>query len=390
MVYVKDIMELDYFKNNNLELVGGVNGLNRVVTRPNIAQLMNFHEWMAGGEFLLVNGVGLELDKLENMLTLIKNAETGKAACIAFEISKKYIPKVPRQAIELADEIKLPIFTLPWDVPFGEILNTVYDYIVRKQLEETTIVDLMRNILFVDVNPGYILQQADFYGYNLRIPHCSVIISCQNVNKQKDVYSFIKKYMVESVSIQEKPMIMDHNRDLVIFYPQSQKKSIYKFMNEMLDTVNSLIRNVEIFIAIGNYYDDLFKYRSSYDEARQALRFLKIKKEKNIMFFNDLGLLRLIDGADNGEKTRNYITEWLKPLTDYADNNHIDLVETLDKFQEANFNVARASQLLFIHRNTLLQRLDKIYSLMDIDIDDYNIRREIMNVMYLKKFYMYK
>ena len=77
MVYVKDIMELDYFKNNNLELVGGVNGLNRVVTRPNIAQLMNFHEWMAGGEFLLVNGVGLELDKLENMLTLIKNAEPG-------------------------------------------------------------------------------------------------------------------------------------------------------------------------------------------------------------------------------------------------------------------------------------------------------------------------
>ena len=84
MVYVKDLMELDYFKKNRLTLVAGMNGLKRIVKRPNIAQLMNFNEWMAGGEFLLVNGVGLHLDQTDQLLKLIENAQKGKAACIAF------------------------------------------------------------------------------------------------------------------------------------------------------------------------------------------------------------------------------------------------------------------------------------------------------------------
>ena len=105
MVYVKDLMELDYFKKNKLTLVAGINGLNRIVKRPNIAQLMNFNECQT-----------------EQLLKLIENAEKGKASCIAFEISDTYLPVIPKEAKELADQLKLPIFTLSWDVPFGEIL----------------------------------------------------------------------------------------------------------------------------------------------------------------------------------------------------------------------------------------------------------------------------
>ena len=150
MATVEDIMQLPFFKENELKLLAGKKGLNRIVTRPNIAQLMNFSDWMAGGEFLLINGVGLHLDQKENLLMVIENAQKGKAACIVFEISQTYLPAIPQEAIDLSNQYQLPIFTLSWDVSFGQILNTVYDYIVRKEREDSNVMDLMRNILFTD------------------------------------------------------------------------------------------------------------------------------------------------------------------------------------------------------------------------------------------------
>ena len=147
MVCVKDFMEIEYFKDNNLQLIAGANGLNRSVTRPNIAQLKNFYEWMEGGEFLVINGIGLKLYEENNLIELIDNANKAGAACIAFELNTDYIPEISKKVIDFANEIKLPIFTLPWNVSFGNVLNTIYDYIIRNQVNGKAIQPKVANTL---------------------------------------------------------------------------------------------------------------------------------------------------------------------------------------------------------------------------------------------------
>ncbi len=377
MATVEDIMELPFFKENELKLLAGKKGLNRIVTRPNIAQLMNFSDWMGGGEFLLINGVGLHLDQKENLLTVIENAQKGKAACIVFEISQTYLPTIPQEAIDLSNDYQLPIFTLSWDVSFGQILNTVYDYIVRKEREDSNVMDLMRNILFTDFNPGSILQQADYYGYNLRNPHQCIIACIEDLSFEKDFYDAIKKVMEN----QKKLLAMEQNACLILFYPTEQKKE----MKALFQLLLSNYKNA--YIAVGNSYSDVLKYRESYNQAVQALRFLSVTKDKQIMFYDELGLLKLLNDDENGKMIKEYIHDFLLPLKSYQKKYSVDLIESLNVYQECNFNIAQASQKLFIHRNTLLQRLDKIANLLEIDFNDFNVRREIMDVMYLRKYY---
>ncbi len=377
MATVEDIMELPFFKENELKLLAGKKGLNRIVTRPNIAQLMNFSDWMGGGEFLLINGVGLHLDQKENLLTVIENAQKGKAACIVFEISQTYLPTIPQEAIDLSNDYQLPIFTLSWDVSFGQILNTVYDYIVRKEREDSNVMDLMRNILFTDFNPGSILQQADYYGYNLRNPHQCIIACIEDLSFEKDFYDAIKKVMEN----QKKLLAMEQNASLILFYPTEQKKE----MKALFQLLLSNYKNA--YIAVGNSYSDVLKYRESYNQAVQALRFLSVTKDKQIMFYDELGLLKLLNDDENGKMIKEYIHDFLLPLKSYQKKYSVDLIESLNVYQECNFNIAQASQKLFIHRNTLLQRLDKIANLLEIDFNDFNVRREIMDVMYLRKYY---
>ena len=97
--------------------------------------------------------------------------------------------------------------------------------------------------------------------------------------------------------------------------------------------------------------------------------------------------MTLLDDVDNDHNIKQYIMDFLAPLQEYQTHHSIDLIETLNVYQECNFNVAKASQKLFIHRNTLLQRLEKIAMLLDVDLNNFNARREIMNVMNLKKYY---
>lgn len=381
MVYVKDLMELDYFKKNRLTLVAGMNGLKRNVKRPNIAQLMNFNEWMAGGEFLLVNGVGLHLDQTDQLLKLIENAQKGKAACIAFEISDTYLPVIPAEAKDLADQLKLPIFTLSWDVPFGEILNTVYDYIIRKQMEESRILELMQNVLFADINEEYILEQAAFYGFHLETPHCVLIGDCIPDQHHEEIYTYIQRCLHTEFHNGEKAMVMNHNGHIVAFLPEQEH--LTETLEHVILQTTTAFPNVRVIFGIGNYYKQLSSYRNSYYEAVSAFRFLQSNQTQNIIFYDNLGLLRLIDDSNQGEKIRTYVYSYLAPL---MSSEHSVLIETLDQFQMDNFNISKAAEHLFIHRNTLLQRLEKIYSLLQIDISDYNVRREIMNVMYLRHF----
>jgi DNA-binding PucR family transcriptional regulator len=73
-------------------------------------------------------------------------------------------------------------------------------------------------------------------------------------------------------------------------------------------------------------------------------------------------------------------------IMDEEEVSKIPLLETLNEYQKNNFNVAKTAQNLYIHRNTLLQRLEKIENALGKQLKDYNVRREIMNAFYLKKY----
>ena len=64
------------------------------------------------------------------------------------------------------------------------------------------------------------------------------------------------------------------------------------------------------------------------------------------------------------------LTERLKPLTDYDMTHNTDLMETLEVYFKNCQNSINTSRDLFIHRNTLLYRLERISQLLDLDFNN--------------------
>lgn len=95
MIYVRDLLKLDTFK--DFELVSGENGLDRGVSWPNVAQTVSIREWLVGGDVILMSGVGLKITD-EFLTDIVIQAADGRAACIIMLINPEHIASIPQAA----------------------------------------------------------------------------------------------------------------------------------------------------------------------------------------------------------------------------------------------------------------------------------------------------
>ena len=119
-------------------------------------------------------------------------------------------------------------------------------------------------------------------------------------------------------------------------------------------------------IAYGTIVYDLREVSKSYKEAKLALDVGKIfYEEKEIVAYNNLGIGRLIY-----QLPMNLCRMFIKEIFDGKSPEEFDeeTLITIRQFFENNLNVSETSRKLFIHRNTLVYRLDKLQKTTGLDL----------------------
>ncbi len=75
----------------------------------------------------------------------------------------------------------------------------------------------------------------------------------------------------------------------------------------------------------------------------------------------------------------------LKPLDDYDSQNESFLSETLYEYIQSGQNISQTAAKLFIHRNTMLYRLQQIKQIINFDIKETDSLYIIQTAFYIKK-----
>ncbi|MBO5336360.1 MAG: helix-turn-helix domain-containing protein [Lachnospiraceae bacterium] len=139
-------------------------------------------------------------------------------------------------------------------------------------------------------------------------------------------------------------------------------------------------------VAYGTVVQELKDVSKSYKEAKMALDVGKIfYAEKNVVAYSALGIGRLIY-----QLPVNLCKIFIEEI--FGDNVPYDLDEetltTLNKFFENNLNVSETSRQLFVHRNTLVYRIEKIQKSTGLDLrsfdDALTFKIALMVVNYMK------
>ena len=148
-----------------------------------------------------------------------------------------------------------------------------------------------------------------------------------------------------------------------------------------------------VYVAIGTVVNDLKNVSASYKEAKMALEVGKIFEEnKKIVNYEQLGIGRLIYQLP-APLCKMFINEVLHGLS--MDQFDEETLTTVNKFFENNLNVSETSRQLYIHRNTLVYRLDKLQKMTGLDLrnfDDaiiFKIMLMVSTYMHYRETFMY-
>ena len=163
-------------------------------------------------------------------------------------------------------------------------------------------------------------------------------------------------------------------------------RELEKMAKEMMEILRAESEDDKIHIAYGTVVNDIKEVSKSYKEAKLALDVGKIFfDEKDIVAYSTLGIGRLIYRLPI-PLCKMFIKEIFEGKS--PDEFDEETLTTINKFFENSLNVSETSRQLYIHRNTLVYRLDKLQKSTGLDLrvfeDAITFKIALMVVKYMK------
>lgn len=163
----------------------------------------------------------------------------------------------------------------------------------------------------------------------------------------------------------------------------------YDELNKTAEVIVNLLRadaENDVHVAYGTIVNEIKEVSRSYKEARMALDVGKIFfEEKDVIAYSTLGIGRLIY-----QLPIPLCKMFIKEIFDGKSPDDFDeeTLTTINKFFENSLNVSETSRQLYIHRNTLVYRLDKLQKYTGLDLrvfeDAITFKIALMVVKYMK------
>ena len=167
--------------------------------------------------------------------------------------------------------------------------------------------------------------------------------------------------------------------------PGETQDDLEKTAQVMVDMLNTEAMS-QVHVAYGTVVNELKEVSRSYKEAKMALDVGKIFfSNKNVVAYSKLGIGRLIY-----QLPIPLCRMFIKEIFDGKSPDEFDdeTLTTINKFFENSLNVSETSRQLYIHRNTLVYRLDKLQKSTGLDLrvfeDAITFKIALMVVQYMK------
>ncbi len=118
---------------------------------------------------------------------------------------------------------------------------------------------------------------------------------------------------------------------------------------------------------VGRGVPDIGAWRDSFRQAGQALEMAQQLHIDKPLFFADLSVYRLLLQIERHSELAAFQAETIGPLLAYEGG--AEMLRTLEAFFEHNGNISQTAEALYIHRNTLLYRMERIAGILEIDLE---------------------
>lgn len=393
----RDLLELKSF--DTIDLVAGENGLDHVITWVYINQDTSVGDWIHGGELVFLTGMETAYEE-NTLLEICRECIEYSVAGIVILICNEYIGKIPEVVIELADIKKMPLFRMPWNLKLVDVTKEIANTIIVSQLQEKSASKFFYELLFNEIfSSNSVKSMALHCGVDIEQPAMlmvfrPIIKQSEDPNKRENVLVLFQRKLddlfrglhINAIAY----IFMD---EILVFSNLAEENECEKVIKEIKILSKSFINKfseVNIFGGVGELCTDISYIRFCYKEAKQSLIFSE-QSGSNVAVhtFSEMGVLRLIINKKDVVIIEGYCYDTLKPLIDFDNKKSTEYLKTLKVYLKNNCSLVKAAEELFIHRNTMVYRVDKLKEFLHTDFEDMYVKAELINALKLLEYYSF-
>lgn len=186
-----------------------------------------------------------------------------------------------------------------------------------------------------------------------------LLVSLRTILKKQGLYS----------------LMMKKNNHLYLLCIQEafSEASTSKFMKDALLKASEQLqkyithtfeKGVTMVIGFGQIKHRIVDTTQSFKEAFDTLEVTRLLPSITSPFYEDLGIFQLLKGISDKQLLSTFIRNHLGSIIQYDNENHSNLLKTLDEYLKCMGAKQETAERLFIHRQTLYHRLEKLESLL--------------------------
>ena len=226
----------------------------------------------------------------------------------------------------------------------------------------------VKNIIMDNILPGDIYIRAKELHFSTDVPR-AVLLVRQLGNSDVATVDVLSGMFPDKLQ----DFVLSINESDVVIIKQITPTTTEEDLEKLARTVEDTLKNelfIKCVIGIGTIAEHLRSLADSYKEAQTAIDVGKVfDTEKSIINYENLGIGRLIYQLPT-TLCEIFLSEVFKKNS--IDSLDQETLFTINKFFENNLNVSETSRKLFVHRNTLVYRLEKIKKLTGLDLRQFD------------------
>ena len=370
-VLLSDLYE--NIKNQDVTLVAGERGMGNVVRWLHMVESNAISSFLDGQEIAFTTGVGLNRD--ETLLDLVKANNEHKASGMVINIGP-FIKEVPKDVIDYCNKEGFPLFTVPWRVHMAEIMRSICYIITESDKYNLELSSAVKNAIFFSNQEELYVPQLERNNFLPTWTYCITVVEIME-NGEKVSEEKLQRYLktMENYMIfsRKKTFVFELGGNIVLLFAGYAEAMVKKTVTDMLKRCN--FQKEQCYIGIGRATPNAQNIGKSYRQACQVLKLQKnTQNDKGVVAYQDLGIYTLLMDIENEDVINEYYAETIQKLVEYDKLNQTNYCEVLQCYLEHSGSVKETAEAMFVHRNTINYKINKIEEMLNCDLSELDTR----------------
>lgn len=366
-----------------LDLKAGSAGLDRQIRWIYFADCLQciqseyqIENYIHGGEFVILTNRSMTDDK-KRLMDLVRQMKNYEISALGINEGQ-----ILDELIQYCEKESIPLFELPEKFPLIDLSQIISKKLVLEENDKNSVEQLFSSILDAKhLNRESVMAQAKYLNIDLSGSFfVSELAFDGRVGDDGDILSLgerIARIILSEISFNRSRQVLTLPQTgsiLCLISIQNQNPKEFKEVFLRIAERTKTDCNVEVCIGVGSVVEYLEDVGASRQEAAMAIKVAKMSDDKEkVFFYKDQGIYTLIAQIQNEKVLDTFVEDHLGKLIAMDRVKEGNLCETLEKYLNHNGNAKKTAEAMFLHRNTLNYRLNKIRKVLNCDLEDLDV-----------------